>query len=101
MKSLTVLLLLGLAAIAVCRPDTIINFELEDQAHELEGDAEERSGTVSWTSPEGVNLYYKYVADEYGYRIVESNAVPVSGAGVRADGQQVSFDSYEVEEDDD
>ena len=42
----------------------------------------------SWTSPEGLELYVKYVADDKGYRVVESNAVPVTADGVAANGFQ-------------
>ena len=52
----------------------------------------------SWTSPEGEEFYVKYIADENGYRIVESNAVPVSADGVAADGNQGSFSGEEGEE---
>ncbi|XP_076028425.1 uncharacterized protein LOC143017520 [Oratosquilla oratoria] len=89
-----------MATFVVCRPDEIIDVELEDQHHDAEGDAgDEVSGSYSWTSPEGVEYFVKYVADEDGYRVVESNAVPVSGGGVRANGEQGSFDSYEAEDD--
>ncbi|XP_076028420.1 larval cuticle protein 2-like [Oratosquilla oratoria] len=100
MKYFTVLLVLGLAAFAACRPDddiVNINVSLEDQDHEAEGDTEEWEGVYSWTSPEGLEFYIKYVADEDGYRVVESNAVPADGAGVRANGEQVSFASYEAD----
>ena len=60
-------------------------------------------------SPEGVEFFVSYVADEDGFRIVDSNAVPVSSAGVRADGTQGSFlhsdeiydEIYDVDDDDD
>ncbi|XP_076028507.1 uncharacterized protein LOC143017606 [Oratosquilla oratoria] len=51
----------------------------------------------SWTSPDGTEYFVKYVADRFGYRVVESNAVPVTGTGVRANGRQVSFESNEAE----
>ncbi|XP_076028397.1 larval cuticle protein 2-like [Oratosquilla oratoria] len=90
------LLVLGLAAFVACRPDEVIDIELDDQHHEAEGDfGDEVTGSFSWISPEGIEHFVKYVADEHGYRVVESNAVPVSGAGVRADGGQVPLDSLE------
>ena len=55
----------------------------------------------SWKSPEGQEFFVKYVADDDGFRIVESNAVPVSAGGVRADGSQGSFISLEDLDDDD
>ncbi|KAG7170525.1 hypothetical protein Hamer_G023992 [Homarus americanus] len=42
-----------------------------------------------------MNTYY--VADEHGYRVVESNAVPISSWGAKADGNQGSFVDYESE----
>lgn len=44
-----------------------------------------------WTSPEGIEFYVKYVADEKGYRVVDSNAVPTFNQG-RADGFQGNLD---------
>lgn len=49
----------------------------------------------SWTSPEGAEFYVKYVADRNGYRVVDSNAIPATAAGVRANGAQGSFSSEE------
>lgn len=49
---------------------------------------------ISWTSPEGEQYFVKYIADDDGFRILESNAVPAVG-DVRADGNQGSFFSSE------
>ncbi|XP_076028505.1 larval cuticle protein 2-like [Oratosquilla oratoria] len=95
-RSLDALLVLGLAAFVACRPDDVIDIELDDIHHSAEGDfGDEVTGTYSWKSPEGFEFFVRYVADEHGYRVVESNAVPVSGAGVRANGEQVPLDSLE------
>merc|ERR1712001_699881 len=92
---ITMAILLGLVALAVARP-SIFDFEGEDASHEQDGSpGEEVQGSYSWTSPEGDEFYVKYVADEDGYRIVESNAVPVNHDGVAADGNQGAFGSYE------
>ena len=56
--------------------------------------------SFSWKSPEGEEFFVRYIADDDGFRIVESNAVPVSAGGVRADGSQGSFISIEEEDDD-
>ena len=40
----------------------------------------------------------KYVADELGYRVIESNAVPETSDGVKADGNQGAFSGEEGEE---
>ncbi|XP_076028433.1 uncharacterized protein LOC143017528 [Oratosquilla oratoria] len=95
---LQALVFLGLAAFVACRPDGILDLDLDDIHHDFDGDEGRIEGTYSFTSPEGVEFFVRYVADEDGYRVVESNAVPVSGAGVRADGQQVSFDSFESDD---
>ncbi|KAK8718716.1 hypothetical protein OTU49_014517 [Cherax quadricarinatus] len=91
---LAVVVLLGLVAVVVARPDTIL--DLEDIHHDLDiADDTSVSGTYSWTSPEGQEFFVKYVADEDGYRIVESNAVPATAEGQKADGAQGSFVSLE------
>merc|ERR1712055_370893 len=96
---ITMAILLGLVAVAVARP-TVFDFEGDDASHEQEGSpGEEVQGSYRWTSPEGDEFYVKYVADEDGYRIVESNAVPVNHDGVAADGNQGAFGSYEEEDD--
>ncbi|XP_071534850.1 uncharacterized protein [Panulirus ornatus] len=89
-----VLILLGLAVMVAARPD--IDLDLEDFHHEQDI-AEDTSvtGSYRWTSPEGVEYYVKYVADEDGFRILESNAVPATADGVSADGSQGSFISIE------
>lgn len=47
--------------------------------------------SCSWRSPEGQEYFVTYMADEDGFRIMDSNAVPESAAGVKADGTQGSF----------
>merc|ERR1711970_743807 len=93
----TVLLVLGMAALVAASP--IFEFSGEDANHEQDGSpGESVEGSYSWTSPEGTEFYVRYVADENGYRIVESNAVPINHDGVAADGNQGAFGSYEEEE---
>ncbi|XP_068214624.1 uncharacterized protein [Palaemon carinicauda] len=71
---------------------TVLDFEGNDHYHKQEEDSGDRvEGYYSWTSPEGDEFYVKYIADEDGYRVVDSNAVPVSHDGVKADGNQGSF----------
>ncbi|XP_071534561.1 uncharacterized protein [Panulirus ornatus] len=93
MKCIIVLVLMGLAALAAARPGSII--DLDDFHHDLSIENTVVTGTYSWTSPEGVEFFIKYVADDNGYRVVESNAVPITANGVRADGAQGSFFSSE------
>ncbi|XP_064104173.1 uncharacterized protein LOC135214002 [Macrobrachium nipponense] len=97
---LTLFVLLGLvAALTFARPDSVLDLDLDDIHHDQDIDDDQViTGTYSWTSPEGSEFFVRYVADEDGYRVLESNAVPVSDDGVRANGQQGSFDS---DEDDD
>ncbi|XP_071534854.1 uncharacterized protein [Panulirus ornatus] len=92
----TVLVLLCLAALVAARPDSVIDIDLDDIHHDLDiADDTSVTGTYSWTSPEGVKYFVNYIADDDGYRVLDTNAVPVSGAGVRADGTQGSFVSSE------
>ncbi|XP_045114094.1 uncharacterized protein LOC123506233 [Portunus trituberculatus] len=92
--SAVLLVTLALVGLATCYP--VFDFEGEDQSHEQNGEAGEAvEGYYSWTSPEGEEFYVKYVADELGYRVVESNAVPEDGNGVKADGNQGAFSEEE------
>ena len=43
-----------------------------------------------WEDPLGNTHFVTYVADEDGYRVVDSDVIPATVAGVRADGNQVS-----------
>ncbi|XP_042219380.1 uncharacterized protein LOC121864420 [Homarus americanus] len=102
MKVLLVIAL-GLVALAAARPDEILDFEGEDAEHEQEGEAGHSvTGEYKWESPEGIEFVVKYIADDKGYRVLESNAVP-SANGVSADGEQADLDGDEDDdgEDDD
>ena len=46
--------------------------------------------TPRWEDPLGNTHFVTYVADEDGYRVVDSDVIPATVAGVRADGNQVS-----------
>ncbi|XP_069936080.1 uncharacterized protein [Cherax quadricarinatus] len=100
------IVLLGLAAITAARPDFSLGFSREDfsredfsreDSHQVQVISRDNviTGSYSWTSPEGVKFFVKYIADKDGYRILESNAVPATVGGVRADGTQGSFVSSE------
>merc|ERR1712121_276996 len=93
------LVLLGLFALVVARPDTG-SFETDDIAitHDIDDD-NVITGSYTFTDPDGNTQFVKYIADEDGYRILESNVVPASADGVRADGNQGSFTSLESVED--
>ncbi|XP_068214661.1 cuticular protein 47Eg-like [Palaemon carinicauda] len=96
---LTLIVLLGLVAIAAARPDSVFSVDVDDIQHDQDVDDDGVHGSYSWTSPEGVDYFVRYVADENGFRVVESNAVPASADGVNADGQQGSFTSFEEDDD--
>ncbi|KAG7170540.1 cuticular protein 47Eg-like [Homarus americanus] len=91
-----VLVVLGLVALVTARPDVDL-----DEITQIQDIAEDNTitGSYSWKSPEGVEYFVKYIADGDGYRIVESNAVPVNGEEA-ADGTQGSFLSSEEKDDD-
>ncbi|XP_042219387.1 uncharacterized protein LOC121864430 [Homarus americanus] len=98
MNTYVVVAMLAMVALTVARPDTILDFEGDQQQQTQTGKGGEKvEGSYSWTSPEGEEFYVKYVADEHGYRVVESNAVPISSWGAKADGNQGSFVDYESE----
>ncbi|XP_042885197.1 cuticular protein 47Eg-like [Penaeus japonicus] len=88
------LALLALVAVAAARPDKVFELDLDDFHHDQDVSNQNIQGTYSWTSPEGDKFFIKYIADGDGYRIVESNAVPITD-GVAADGNQGSFVSLE------
>ncbi|XP_042872964.1 uncharacterized protein LOC122253741 [Penaeus japonicus] len=87
------LVILAVAVLVTARPD-VLSFEGDEHQHQQEGDAGDHvEGSYSWTSPEGLEFYVKYVADEDGYRVMESNAVPVNHDGMAADGNQGAFEN--------
>ncbi|XP_068214680.1 uncharacterized protein [Palaemon carinicauda] len=93
---ITLLILISLATLAAAKPVSVLNYDLEDIHHDQDIDDDlVVTGSYTWTSPEGEQFFVRYVADDDGFRIVESNAVPVSNTGVRVDGHQGSFVSSE------
>ncbi|XP_064104107.1 cuticle protein CP575-like [Macrobrachium nipponense] len=93
------LILLGLVAFVSALPEDVLDFEGDDAEHEQEGTpGESVTGEYTWESPEGIEFVVKYIADEKGYRVLESNAVP-SAAGVRADGEQADLEGDEDDDD--
>uniref|UniRef100_A0A0P4VW62 Uncharacterized protein n=1 Tax=Scylla olivacea TaxID=85551 RepID=A0A0P4VW62_SCYOL len=96
---LQVLALLGLVALVAARPDSVFDLDLDDIHQDMDiSDGATITGTYRWRSPEGDEYFVRYIADEDGYRVLESNAVPVTADGTPANGAQGSFSS---EEDDD
>merc|ERR1712189_132419 len=96
---LVLVIALGLVAVAVATP--ILDFEVDtetrdgtdvDHAHEQEREAGHSvTGEYTWESPEGITFVVKYIADDKGYRVLESNAVP-GAHGLRSDGNQGDLD---------
>ncbi|XP_071534862.1 uncharacterized protein [Panulirus ornatus] len=101
MRPFTVVLLAMLATVvpAAGHPRPLLDFDADDHYHEQEGQAGTAiTGSYGWTSPEGYHFLVRYVADKDGYRVLESNAVPVNADGVYADGNHGSFTSLEQDE---
>ncbi|KAA0192055.1 Cuticle Protein CPR RR Uncl [Hyalella azteca] len=87
--------------VVVVRAGDVIDLDLDDFEHNQDGDAGHSvTGEYKWTSPEGQDFVVQYVADDKGFRIVNSNAVPVNSDGVRADGAQGDLDGDSNERDD-
>ncbi|XP_076028427.1 uncharacterized protein LOC143017523 [Oratosquilla oratoria] len=102
MKLATAFVFVCFAALVACRPDGVLDLDLEDQHVEFDGDfVGSITGSYSFTDPDGNTHFVKWVADEDGYRVIESNAVPATLDGVQANGAQGSFVSLEDLEDDD
>merc|ERR1711970_200165 len=93
------LVLLGLFALAVARPDSIVDLDDIAIEHDVEDDGA-ITGSYTFTDPDGNQQFVKYIADEDGYRILESNVIPATQDNVRADGNQGSFTSLESLESD-
>ncbi|CAL4061609.1 unnamed protein product, partial [Meganyctiphanes norvegica] len=92
------IVLLGLVVLAAARPDSIVSEEDISIEHDVDDDGV-ITGSYRFTDPEGNENFVKYIADEDGYRILESNVVPATLDNVRADGNQGSFTSFESDED--
>ncbi|KAK4291158.1 hypothetical protein Pmani_035996 [Petrolisthes manimaculis] len=88
----------AMVALVVARPedDLVFKYEGDDHTHEQYGEpGNSVQGSYTWTAPDGTVYKVKYIADEKGYRVLESNAIPETHDGVKADGQQGSFSDYD------
>merc|ERR1719312_1511240 len=93
-------LVLALVAVVAADGDRVLDISLEDLGiHQDVADDGVVTGQYSFTDPEGNTHFVRYVADDDGFRVLESNAVPASLDGIRADGNQGSFTSFESDED--
>ncbi|KAG7170529.1 Cuticle protein [Homarus americanus] len=71
------MIVLGVVAMAAARPSDIIDIEEDHLEHEQEGvPGTAVEGEYSWVAPDGNEYKIKYVADHFGYRVVEDNVVP-------------------------
>ncbi|XP_042872958.1 cuticle protein CP575-like [Penaeus japonicus] len=68
---------LALVALTAARPSDVIDIEQDHMEHEQEGDPGRAvEGEYSWVAPDGNEYHVKYVADQFGYRVVDDNVVP-------------------------
>lgn len=95
---LTVAIILGLASLVVARPDILSilgeNAIINDVQQGRPGQNIE--GAYSWISPEGAEFFVKWIADRNGFRVLDSNAIPIGLDGIAADGNQVAFTNDEA-----
>ncbi|XP_068214660.1 uncharacterized protein [Palaemon carinicauda] len=92
---ITLFVLFGLATLAMARPFSVFDFDLDDIHQDQDFDDHVITGSYSWVAPGGTRYFVRYIADDDGYRVLESNAVPATAFGIRANGQQGSFFSSE------
>ena len=92
--------LLALAVLVAARPENVLNLDLDDIHQDMDIDDTTITGTYRWMSPEGTEYFVRYIADEKGYRVLESNAVPVTADGTFANGAQGSLSSEEDDSND-
>merc|ERR1711970_342986 len=96
MKFTIALLFALLAAVAA---ESVVDISLEDIGIDTDIEDGVHTGQYSFTDPDGNTHYVKYIADAAGFRVLESNAVPATLDNVRADGNQGSFVSVEIDSD--
>nr|XP_027230124.1 larval cuticle protein 16/17-like [Penaeus vannamei] len=94
-----VLVTLGLVALAAARPSDIIDFEEDHMEHEQEGiPGTAVEGEYSWVAPDGNEYVIKYVADRFGYRVVEDNVLP-EFRDAKPDGEMAEDDDDDDDDD--
>ena len=83
---LQVSLLLVVVGVALCRPSNdIIDIETDLMEHEQEGvPGTAVEGEYSWVAPNGQEVYVKYVADDKGFRVLDSEGTLPGDAEVEA-----------------
>ncbi|XP_063589697.1 cuticle protein CP575-like [Penaeus indicus] len=74
---LLLIVALAMVAVAAARPSDVIDIEQDHMEHEQEGEPGRAvEGEYSWVAPDGNEYHVKYVADRFGYRVVEDNVLP-------------------------
>merc|ERR1712220_30805 len=96
-SKLMMLLLVGVACVSAMTVENVQ--EKFSHVQEIDDDDGAVEGTYKWEDDLGNTHFVTYVADEDGYRVVDSDVVPATVDGVRADGNQGSFVSAESDED--
>ncbi|CAL4135006.1 unnamed protein product, partial [Meganyctiphanes norvegica] len=67
------IVLLGLVSLSWCRPTDILDIDLSNHEHEQEGKAGVAvEGEYSWVHPNGQEFVVKYIADDNGFRVLDS-----------------------------
>jgi len=92
-SKLMMLLLVGVACVSAMTVENVQ--EKFSHVQEIDDDDGKVEGTYKWEDDVGNTHFVSYVADEDGYRVVDSDVVPATGAGVRADGNQGASNSGE------
>merc|ERR1739838_564521 len=92
-SKLMMLLLVGVACASAMTVENVQ--EKFSHVQEIDDDGDSITGTYKWEDPLGNTHFVTYVADEDGYRVVDSDVVPATVAGVRADGNQGASNSGE------
>merc|ERR1712198_659814 len=92
-----VILLVSMVVLGMSLADPVLDFSVDAEgpeseeihhSHKQEGTTGNAvTGEYSWESPEGVTFLVRYIADDKGFRVVESNAVPTAN-GLIANGEQ-------------
>jgi len=88
-SKLMMLLLVGVACVSAMTVENVQ--EKFSHVQEIDDDDGTVEGTYKWEDDLGNTHFVTYVADEDGYRVVDSDVVPATVDGVRADGNQVSI----------
>merc|ERR1711970_934953 len=92
---------LVVVSLSMANPVPVLDFTVDSagseseeihHSHKQEGQTGTAvTGEYSWQSPEGTTFVVRYIADDKGFRVIESNAIPTAH-GLRANGEQGDLD---------